>query len=56
MGWTLSLAEIDPDDVRSVGGKAAALARLVDRGLPVPPAFVLPVDAVRATLDHAGLT
>jgi len=56
VSWTLSLAEIDPDDVRSVGGKAAALARLVDRGLPVPAAFVLPVDAVRATLDHNGLT
>ena len=39
MAWTLSLAEIDPDDVRAVGGKAAALARLVERGLPVPAAF-----------------
>ncbi len=56
MAWTLSLAEIDPDDVRAVGGKAAALARLVERGLPVPAAFVVPVEGLRATLDANGLT
>ncbi len=56
MAWIQTLPEIDPDDLRAVGGKAAALARLVDRGLPVPAAFVVPVDAGRAVLEHAGLT
>lgn len=56
MAWTLPLSAIDPDDIRSVGGKGAALARLVEHGLPVPAAFVVPVDALRATLDENGLT
>ncbi len=32
-----------PDD--EVGSKAANLARMAALGLPVPPAFVLPIDA-----------
>ena len=40
---------------RRVGGKALGLARLADRGLPVPPGFVIPVEEFRAFLKSAGL-
>ena len=39
-----------PDDVAVVGGKAAALGRLLRDGLPVPPGFVLSTEAFRAFL------
>ena len=39
-----------PDDPLIVGGKAASLGRLLRSGLPVPPGFVLSVDAFRAYL------
>ena len=55
MDWVLPLSQVDSDDVRRVGGKGAALARLVERGLPVPAGFVVPVEALGATLDHADL-
>ena len=34
-----------------VGGKAANLARMAALGLPVPPAFVLPISLCTATLN-----
>jgi hypothetical protein len=34
-----------------VGGKAANLARMAALGLPVPPAFVLPISLCAATVD-----
>ena len=40
---------------RQVGGKALGLARLVERGLPVPPGVVIPVQAFRDFLRHNGL-
>jgi len=35
-----------------VGGKAANLARMAALGLPVPPAFVLPISLCAATVKH----
>ncbi len=40
---------------RAIGGKAEGLARLAEQGLPVPPGFVIPVEAFRAFLRHQGL-
>src|SRR5919206_3976876 len=37
------IARLGDGPVERVGGKAAGLARLLELGLPVPPAFVLPV-------------
>ena len=34
-----------------VGGKAANLARMAGLGLPVPPAFVLPISLCAATVN-----
>ncbi|MGQ0678607.1 MAG: PEP/pyruvate-binding domain-containing protein [Actinomycetota bacterium] len=42
--------------VRTVGGKAANLARLSALGLPVPDFFVLRSEALEAALTAAGLT
>lgn len=39
-----SLAEARTLDTAAVGGKALGLARLVELGLPVPPAVVVPTD------------
>ena len=44
--------EKTPDDPLIVGGKAASLGRLLRSGLPVPPGFVLSVDAFRAYLKQ----
>lgn len=55
----LSLTELAAQDPRAlrraVGGKAAGLAGLVAMGLPVPPAVVVPVEALQAHLTAAGL-
>jgi len=40
---------------RRIGGKALGLARLMERGLPVPPGVVIPVRAFREFLQHNGL-
>ncbi|MCP4805629.1 MAG: hypothetical protein GY913_10845 [Proteobacteria bacterium] len=50
-----TLEQIDPDDVRRWGGKACSLARLHQRGLPVPPAFALSTRALDAHLRHNDL-
>jgi phosphohistidine swiveling domain-containing protein len=39
----------------SVGGKAANLASMIAAGLPVPPGFVVPVEAYRKFLVDRGL-
>lgn len=41
----LPLARVHHGDVATVGGKAANLGELISAGFPVPPGFVLPVDA-----------
>lgn len=42
-------------DRSKVGGKAANLASLMAAGFPVPPGFVVPVDAYRQFLESHGL-
>jgi pyruvate,water dikinase len=42
-------------DRRRTGGKAAALAALASRGVPVPPGVVVPPEAMEAVLRKAGL-
>ncbi|MBX6365659.1 MAG: phosphoenolpyruvate synthase [Gemmatimonadetes bacterium] len=42
-------------DVPLVGGKGANLGEMTRAGLPVPPGFVVTVDAYRAFLDESGL-
>ncbi|MDN5804336.1 MAG: phosphoenolpyruvate synthase, partial [Microlunatus sp.] len=43
----VELAEIGPDDLADVGGKALNLGRMITAGLPVPPAFCVTTDAYR---------
>jgi pyruvate,water dikinase len=38
-------------DVRLAGGKGASLARMTALGMPVPPGFVVPADALEAALS-----
>ena len=46
----LSLADVRPESRALVGGKAEVLAALAHLGLPVPPAFVVTVEAYRGGL------
>ncbi|HET9983304.1 MAG TPA: phosphoenolpyruvate synthase [Longimicrobiales bacterium] len=48
-------ADIGRADVPLVGGKGANLGEMTRAGLPVPPGFVVTVDAYRAFLDATGL-
>jgi pyruvate, water dikinase len=41
-------------EVGRAGGKGASLARLAGLGLPVPPGFVIPADALAASLPDRG--
>jgi pyruvate,water dikinase len=41
-------------EVGRAGGKGASLARMAGLGLPVPPGFVIPADALVAGLPDAG--
>ncbi|MDX6487061.1 MAG: rifampicin phosphotransferase, partial [Gaiellaceae bacterium] len=41
----LVILELDEIDLETAGGKAMGLARLVELGLPVPPAVVVPAGA-----------
>jgi len=42
-------------DVRSAGGKGASLAAMTAAGLPVPPGFVVPADALAERVDAERL-
>jgi pyruvate, water dikinase len=42
-------------DVARAGGKGASLARMTALGLPVPPGFVVPADALAAAVDADAL-
>jgi pyruvate, water dikinase len=42
-------------EVAHAGGKGASLARMAALGLPVPPGFVVPADALAAAVDAAAL-
>lgn len=48
------VAEVDPDDLRRYGGKAAGLARMAAAGLAIPPAFVISTDGYRAFRGAGG--
>jgi pyruvate,water dikinase len=41
-------------EVATAGGKGASLARMAGLGLPVPPGFVVPADALAASLPDGG--
>lgn len=41
-------------EVGRAGGKGASLARMAGHGLPVPPGFVIPADALVSSLPDAG--
>jgi pyruvate, water dikinase len=41
-------------DVAAAGGKGASLARMAELGLPVPSGFVVPADALPASLPDGG--
>jgi pyruvate,water dikinase len=47
-----AFTEIDRADIGSVGGKGAHLGELTRAGFPVPPGFVITIDAYRRS--HAG--
>lgn len=47
-----TFAEIDRRDIATVGGKAANLGELTRAGFPVPPGFVVTIDAYRHS--HSG--
>jgi pyruvate,water dikinase len=47
-----TFAEIDRNDIASVGGKGANLGEMTRAGFPVPPGFVITIDAYRRS--HAG--
>jgi pyruvate, water dikinase len=42
-------------EVAQAGGKGASLARMSELGLPVPPGFVVPADALAAAVDAEAL-
>jgi pyruvate,water dikinase len=46
----LRFDETGCDDVAVAGGKGASLARMTALGMPVPPGFVVPADALEAAL------
>ena len=49
-------ARLGQDDrTRLLGGKGAALARMVDLGLPVPPGFTFTTEACQAYLDRGWM-
>ena len=50
--FVFDITGLDPAEGGLFGGKATGLARMVDAGIPVPPAFVISTDAFRAY--HAG--
>ena len=51
----LWLADIDADDVATVGGKGASLGELRAAGLPVPEAFVVTAETYRSFIENAGI-
>ncbi|HMJ57333.1 MAG TPA: phosphoenolpyruvate synthase [Polyangiaceae bacterium] len=55
--FTLTFAEVGPDDLSRVGGKAANLGALTRAGVPVPPGFCVTTrafDQFIASLPDAG--
>jgi pyruvate, water dikinase len=50
----LSLDDPGCGEVAAAGGKGASLARMAGLGLPVPPGFVVPADALASSLPDGG--
>jgi pyruvate,water dikinase len=48
---TITLDQLDRDDLPIVGGKAANLGALLHAGLPVPPGFCVTADAYRSVVQ-----
>ncbi|WFN33679.1 phosphoenolpyruvate synthase [Methanogenium sp. S4BF] len=51
----LWLAEIQKEDIPSVGGKGASLGEMTSVGLPVPNAFVVTAQAFRRYIENAEI-
>ena len=51
----LWLAEIQKEDIPSVGGKGASLGEMTSVGLPVPNAFVVTAQAFRWYIENAKI-
>jgi pyruvate,water dikinase len=49
------LAAVRRTDVAAIGGKGANLGEMIAAGLPVPPGFVLPIDAYVRFYESNGL-
>lgn len=47
--------DVDRDDIESVGGKGANLGEMTKAGFPVPPGFIITVQAYYQFLDHNNL-
>jgi pyruvate, water dikinase len=54
MSLVLPFAETDCLEVARAGGKGASLARMAALGLPVPPGFVIPANALADALPDGG--
>jgi pyruvate,water dikinase len=54
MSGVLGFVEPACLDVARAGGKGASLARMTALGLPVPPGYVVPADALAQALPDAG--
>jgi pyruvate,water dikinase len=55
MSLVLPFAEADCLDVARAGGKGSSLARMASLGLPVPPGFVIPANALADALPDDGV-
>jgi pyruvate, water dikinase len=54
MSRVLPFAEPECLEVSRAGGKGASLARMASLGLPVPPGFAVPADALAAAMPDGG--
>ncbi len=54
--FTVAFARVRRGDVATVGGKGANLGEMTAAGLPVPPGFIITVDAYRRFYDHNRLS
>ena len=53
--FVLPFSAISREDIARVGGKGANLGEMCRAGLPVPPGFVLTVDAYAAFIEASGI-
>ncbi|KKN86814.1 hypothetical protein LCGC14_0263730 [marine sediment metagenome] len=48
--YIYTFAEANPDDVELLGGKGAGLARMTQKGYPVPPGFIITTDVCKVVM------